>query len=304
MKLPTRLTPLGAHLISAGLIVFALVSCTTMPKPIPNKLTVKSTGETFYVDTILSARTGQPVAFEAMLEDLAGVRVVYVGETHSNSHHHLIQKRLIEVLYQRAPDLTVGMEMFDHRYDPVLAQWTAGTLDRDALIQKTHWYVRGSGWGFDFDLYEPIFDTIQAKGLRLVGLNVPFWIPSKISASGLDNLLPDERLMLASKIDTGNAEHRAYVEGVFKGNPHHQIKSPEFFYEAQCAWEDTMAESIARKLMAGPMVVVIGNGHIQNKYGVPNRAHSRHPAPFRTVYLAAVGSEVDLDVADYIWVTP
>jgi uncharacterized iron-regulated protein len=275
-----------------------------MPKQIPNKLTVKSTGETFYVDTIISARTGQPVTFEAMIEDLAGVHVVYVGETHTNSHHHLIQKRMIEALAAQYPELTVGMEMFDYRYDPVLAEWSAGTLDRDAFIQKSHWYVRRSGWGFDFDLYAPIFDTIQSKGLRLVGLNVPFWIPPKISASGLDNLLPDERRMIAAEIDTSNEDHRAYLEAVFNDNPHHQIKSFDYFYEAQCAWEDTMAESIARKLAAGPMVVVIGNGHIQHKYGVPNRAFQRNPVPFRTVYLASVGSEVDLAVADYIWVTP
>ncbi len=94
------------------------------------------------------------------------------------------------------------------------------------------------------------------------------------------------------------------MEAVFNDNPHHQIKSFDYFYEAQCAWEDTMAESIARKLGQNPMVVVIGNGHIQNKYGVPNRAYGRNPVPFRTVYLASVGSEVDLEVADYIWVTP
>jgi uncharacterized iron-regulated protein len=138
----------------------------------------------------------------------------------------------------------------------------------------------------------------------LVGLNVPGWIPAKISAAGLDNLLPDERKLLAAEIDTGNKDHRAYVEAVFNENAHHQMTSFDNFYEAQCAWEDTMAESIARKLATGPMVVVIGNGHIQYKYGVPNRTYARNQAPFRTVYLASVGSEVDLDVADYIWVTP
>jgi len=304
MKLPAWLTLPGSHLIAACLIFLSLASCTTMPKQVPNKLTVKSTGETFHIDTIISAHTGQPVTFEAMLKDLAGVRVVYVGETHTNRHHHLIQKRLVEALHQRHPDLTVGMEMFDHRYDPVLAQWSAGALDREAFLEKTHWKVRGTGWRYPFELYAPIFETIQMKDIRLVGLNVPGWIPAKISASGLDNLLPDEREMIATEIDTGNEDHRAYVEAVFNNNPHHQIKSFDFFYEAQCAWEDTMAESITRKQAAGPMVIVIGNGHIQYKYGVPNRAYNRNQAPFRTVYLASVGAEVDLDLADYIWVTP
>ena len=275
-----------------------------MPKQMPNQLTIKSTGESFHIDTIISAQNGQPVSFEAMMEDVAGVRVVYVGETHINRHHHLIQKRMIEALHQQHPDLTVGMEMFDHRYDPVLAQWSNGTLDREAFIEKGHWKVRGSGWRFPFELYAPIFETIQMKDIRLVGLNVPFWIPAKISASGLANLLPDERQMLAAEIDTSILDHRTYVEGVFNSNPHHQIKSFDYFYEAQCAWEDTMAESIARKLGEGPMVVVVGNGHIQYKYGVPIRAYKRNQASFRTIYLASVGEEVDLDLADYIWVTP
>ena len=117
-------------------------------------------------------------------------------------------------------------------------------------------------------------------------------------------MLPDERRLVASDIDTGNEGHRSYVERCLMNNPHHKIKSFENFYEAQCAWEDTMADSIARKLETGPMVVVVGNGHIQYKYGVPNRAYQRNQASFRTVYLASVGSEVDLDLADFIWVTP
>ena len=32
-------------------------------------------------------------------------------------------------------------------------------------------------------------------------------------------------------------------------------------------------------------------------------AFARNPATFRTVYLASAGSEVDLALADYIWVT-
>jgi len=286
--------------IAASLLLIMPFSCTTMP----TQLTVTNTGQTYPAETILSARTGQPITFDALVEDLAGVQVVYVGETHTNRDHHLIQARLIEALYLKHQELTVGMEMFDPRYDPILARWSAGELDREAFIKKSHWYARGNGWGFPFELYAPIFDMIQEKRLRLVGLNYPSWIRSKISTSGIENLLPDERRLLAAEIDTGNAKHRAYVEEVFNQHGHGRVKSFDYFYEVQCAWEDTMAEAVARNLPDGPMVVVIGNGHIRYKYGVPDRAYHRSQAPFRTVYLAAVGSEVNLDLADYIWVTP
>jgi uncharacterized iron-regulated protein len=270
----------------------------------PVNLTIKDSDQQFASDTIISTQTRSVVSYEEMLADLKQVQVVFVGETHTNAVHHDIQARIVQALHAGHPDLTVGMEMFDHRYDAVLARWTAGELDREDFIQKTHWYVRRAGWGFNFDLYAPIFETVRDNSIRLVGLNVPGWIPPKISKSGLDNLLPDERPLLAENIDTENAEHRAYVENIFNANPHHKIASFDFFYEAQCAWEDTMAASIARKMGDSPFVVLIGNGHIIRKFGVPDRVYARRQVPLRTVYLASVGSEVDWDYADYIWVTP
>ena len=270
----------------------------------PANLTIRDSDQHFAADTIISTQTRSAVSYEEMLADLRQVQVVFVGETHTNAVHHAIQARIVQSLHASHPDLTVGMEMFDHRYDPILARWAAGELDRQDFIQKTHWYVRRAGWGFDFDLYAPIFETVRDNNIRLVGLNVPGWIPSKISKGGLDNLLPDERQLLAEKIDTANTEHRAYVEGIFDAHPHHNIASFDYFYEAQCAWEDTMAASIVRKKGDAPMVVLIGNGHIVRKFGVPDRVLARSPIPLRTVYLASVGAEVDWDYADYIWVTP
>jgi hypothetical protein len=52
------------------------------------------------------------------------------------------------------------------------------------------------------------------------------------------------------------------------------------------------------------MVVLAGNGHIQFKYGIPDRAYNRTGASFRTIYPAPAGDVVELDIADYIWVTP
>jgi uncharacterized iron-regulated protein len=52
------------------------------------------------------------------------------------------------------------------------------------------------------------------------------------------------------------------------------------------------------------MVVLAGNGHIIRKFGIPNRAFARKGAPFKTVYLASVGSQAETSWADYLWVTP
>ena len=65
-----------------------------------------------------------------------------------------------------------------------------------------------------------------------------------------------------------------------------------------------MAETVAENLNGGQMVVLVGNGHIQFKYGVPDRAFDRTGASFRTVYPVGADNETDLKIADYLWVTP
>lgn len=95
-----------------------------------------------------------------------------------------------------------------------------------------------------------------------------------------------------------------YIEKIFEY--HKKLGREDFqsFYEAQAVWEDTMAESVANFSCKGPMVVLAGNSHIIYKFGIPDRAYHLKPMPFKTIYLASVGTTAELDYADYIWVTP
>ena len=284
-----------------GLIIFIglMWGCAVAPK----QLYIKDLSTSFEEGTIISGKTGMPISFEALMADLNGSRVIYVGENHTQMTHHEIQLKMIKAVFDQHPSMAVGMEMFDHSYQDVLDMWSAGELDQKAFLEKTHWYIN---WGktINYALYSDILNFVKENRIRLVGLNVPSYIQSKIAFGGIDSLLDEEKKHLPKNIDISNTAHRAYVEKVFK---HHHVRGMnnfEYFYMAQCVWEDAMAEAIAENLNDGVMVVLAGNGHIQYKYGIPDRAFRRTGAFFRTVYLAKVGSEVELDVADYIWVTP
>ena len=247
-------------------------------------------------EAIVSGATGLPVGWEEMVGDLAAARVVYVGERHPSTAHHRAQLRVIEALHARDRELAVGMEMFDRSYQPVLDRWSAGELDEARFLRRTHWYAN---WKFDYALYRPILDYVKANRLRLVALNLPFNIPPKIRVGGIDYLSDYEKGFLPARVDTSNAAHRAYVQQVFR---QHDFRSDfEDFYLAQCVWEDVMAESVARALGSGRMVVLAGNGHLQFKYGIPDRAFERTGAPFRTVFLASRGEAPAAGIADYIW---
>lgn len=284
--------------LGMGLALLILSACSLPQK----QMILKDMNQRYPIGTIVSGATGHPVTIDALVDDLAKASVIYIGEEHPNTAHHEIQLDLIRRLHKRVPDLAIGMEMFDFRYDMILDLWSAGEMERDSLIRKTHWYAN---WKWDYDLYADIFDYVRDNNIRLVGLNIPFHIPSRVRIGGMDGLLEDDRRYLPASVDLGNSAHRAYVEEIFNRHPHFKGDAAfDFFYEAQCVWEDTMAESVAGKMGDSPMVVLAGNGHIIKKFGIPDRAHSRSGAPFRTVYLARAGQEVELDYGDYLWVTP
>ena len=104
-------------------------------------------------------------------------------------------------------------------------------------------------------------------------------------------------------VDLADDRHRTYLEKIYALHRRPGRSSFDFFYQAQCVWEDAMAEAVAAHLADRRMVVIAGNGHIVGKFGIPNRAFRRTGVPFATVMPAPAGETVRLDDADYIWVT-
>jgi uncharacterized iron-regulated protein len=283
-----------AFLLSAILVLGA---CTMKPALVK----VEGFDRSLKVGSILDCRQGEIITFEALIQRLAGIRVVYAGEHHTDRNHHQVQLRIIRALVEKGGNVRVGMEMFDHTYAAVLDQWSAGNLDWNTFLKKTHWYAN---WRYDDSLYHDILAYIQKRHLKLIGLNIPFCIPPKIALGGLDSLSPYERAQLPQKIDTTQPEHRAYLKKIFA--MHHLKGREDFenFYAAQCAWEDGMAKAVADHLDNATMVVLVGDGHIKRKFGIPDRAFMRTQAPFRTVYLATPGTPLSRVDADFIWITP
>ena len=284
---------------AALMLLIFLWGCTMAPS---KKLTVEDMAASFPEETIISTKLGRPVTFDELIADLNSCRITYVGEKHTDAAQHQHQLEIIKALFREHPNLAVGMEMFDFTYQDVLDQWSAGQLDQRTFLRKVQWYAN---WGFDFSLYSDILEFIKDNHIRLVGLNIPGYIPDRIREGGIENLTDEDKKYLPKEIDTSNTAQREYLREVF--DHHHRIQGRvefEDFYTAQVVWEEAMAESIARNLDDHTMVVLAGNGHIQFKYGIPDRAFKRTGATFRTVYQAPAGIEVKRDIADYIWVTP
>lgn len=231
---------------------------------------------------------------------LSRAQVIYAGEKHTLAAHHAIQLKLLKALADKDPDLSVGMEMFARPYQPVLDLWSAGRLTWNQLLRKTHWYAN---WRFDAQLYRGLLEEIKRRRLKLVALNIAFHIPAKIAVGGIENLSPAEKAQLPVSIDYTNQAHRQYLKKIFES---HKLKGRDSFadfYAAQCVWEEIMAQSIAENLGNKKMLVIIGNGHIYRKFGVPERAFKRTAAAYLTIYPATDTRDLPQDTADFIWVT-
>ncbi|MEJ2098861.1 MAG: ChaN family lipoprotein [Desulfobacterales bacterium] len=262
---------------------------------------IKDTSTAVKAGTIISGSSGKAVSFDEMMADLDSYQMIFVGEKHAIQSQHTNELEIIKAVFKHNPSMVVGMEMFDRSYQPVLDLWSAGVLDEETFLRKVQWYAN---WRYNFALYKDILLFIKDNKIKIVALNIPSYIASRIRVGGIDNLSDDDKRYLPKEIDTQNTAYRDYVKKAFKEHHFKGHTRFEDFYMAQCVWDEVMAESVAANLGNKQIVVLAGNGHIQYKYGIPDRAFRRTGIPFRTVCQASVGDEIILSMADYIWVTP
>ncbi|ODS31951.1 MAG: hypothetical protein SCARUB_02924 [Candidatus Scalindua rubra] len=237
------------------------------------------------VGDIVHVATGEKITFSQLADSFDGVRIVYVGEIHSNMESHDVQVQVLKEFYTRYGDnIAVGMEMFKRSHQDVLDKWTRGEISEEDLLSSTDWWHE---WGFDYSLYKDILDFTRDNKIPVIALNITREFQKKIHEKGIEGLSKEERESLP-EIDTTDFYHRRYLERVFKG---HADMSDAFerFYLVQCVWEDIMADSISRYLSSPEgkdkkMLIFIGGGHIIYHFGVPKRVYRRNHLPYRTIH--------------------
>ncbi len=259
---------------------------------------------------IIDLKTGKAIDFPHLIDQLKTVDVIFVGEVHNNPEHHLIQVQLLQALAAgSASPPAVGMEFFDTTRQPALDRFMDGDLDETAFLEQVDWK---KSWRFPYRLYRPILWTSKDKGTALLGINAPSPVVKKVARSGLKSLTAEERQQVARHMDLDDQAHREYLESIFEQhqtnkNLKHGMQNFEHFYQAQCVWDETMAETIADYMKAhgGRMVVFTGNGHIVNKFGIPDRVLRRVDVKIATIVLFPLTERTTINkrMADYVWLT-
>jgi uncharacterized iron-regulated protein len=249
-----------------------------------------STGASRDEEVIRDARLRRDVSFETMVDDLATVPMVFIGELHTHPGHHEVQQRVLEGLHRRGVPLLLGMEMFERPYQPVLDRWTAGELSEEQFLREVSWY---ESWGFDWSLYRPILLFARDHHIPVVALNAERAIIREIGRGGLDAVPPWMRVRIPEELPVPDSgRHHESIFGIWRGHmPADMVVDRAAFrrfYEAQCTWDETMAESAAVALAGDrrrgtSIVVLAGAMHIEGFECIPERARRRNGLDYRTV---------------------
>ncbi len=231
-------------------------------------------------------------------EKLASKRVVYVGEVHTAYQDHLVQLELLRHLHNHNPDVAIGVEWFQARFQEHLDDYIQKRISEKELLNRTEYYSR---WRFDYRLYRPIMQFASEHGIPVIALNASTELIRAISSGGIENLPKEMSTQLPSSYDYSNAAYEKKLREVYELHPE---SSGEFrwFHESQLTWDETMADNVAKYLKENPahrMIVFAGSGHVSHRHGIPSRVQRRIDVKDATV-LTLKDGEIDPGIADYL----
>jgi uncharacterized iron-regulated protein len=240
------------------------------------------------------------IAPEELLEDLRRVQVVFMGEFHDHDGHHRAQLAIIDALDDDEKPLAIGLEMFRKDSQKTLDRWTANDMPLLKFLS-----VYNDNWSM-WPEYREIFLHARYEKLKLLGLNIPRSITSKVVRNGFKSLSSEERQMLGNVQCLVSPLYSDYIREALGGYGGHGEQFLHFC-EAQLLWDTMMARNLVEFLHGNPdyrVVVLAGSGHAW-KFGIPRQMLEEAQISYR-VLLPEVSNRVDRqnvtdEIADYLW---
>lgn len=233
-----------------------------------------------------------------LAEKLSSKRVVFVGETHNRYADHLNQLEVIRQIHARDPDIAIGVEYLQRRFQSKVDDYIAGRTTEREFLRATQYY---EGWGYDYRLYAPIFRFAREQHIPVRALNVPPSLPSAVARVGLKGLTAEQRAELPQQIEPASDAYKAMLREAFGAHGSAERGRFDRFVEAQLVWDEGMAKAAAEYLDANPgrrMVILTGSGHLVFGYGIPERLKRRTGASYGIVL--NTDREIEPGMADYV----
>lgn len=282
----------------ALLLVLTALGCARRPAP----LTPREEPAVVLPD-------GRALSDDELVVRLEAARYVLLGERHDDACIHRLQQKVIEVAADAGLDFAVGLEMVDVDYVAPMRAFNAGRLTLSALRRAVNWE---KGWGFDWWLYAPIFESAQRAGVRVESLNVPKRLLALLGGPEATLDISDEVRTdwLAPVVLPPPPEQLAFLQSVFEAHASHlpstEDRAAAFgrFVRAQSAWDTQMAWAARHVAQRSQRAfVLVGAGHVVNGWGIEHRLATLDPgAPVLSI--VPLDDEPSPDQADLFFACP
>lgn len=259
-----------------------------------------STGTALAHPHILRATDRTEISQTELLRDLTSVQVIFFGELHDQLGHHEAQLSLLRSLHKENRPLAIGLEMFRKDSQKALDLWVGGSYPIENFLNdyNDNWSMWGKYW--------EIFDFARRQQVKMIGLNIPREISSKVARNGFAALPARERQALGNVQCVVNPEYGDFIRRSMGGHGGHGNKFVNFC-EAQLLWDTMMARHLVDFLKANPkhrVVVLAGSGHAW-KFGIPRQLLEQMDVSYRVVLPEVDGrltrSQLIPEVTDYLW---
>lgn len=249
---------------------------------------------------IIRATDRTEIARDELIRDLASAQVTFIGELHDHAGHHQAQLAIIRALHNIRQPLSIGLEMFRRDSQAALDRWVSGNYPINSFIKDYN-----DNWSM-WEKYREIFDFSRKQQVKMVGLNIPREISTKVARGGFAALPERDRQALGNVRCVVDPEYGDFIRRAMGGHGGHG-QQYLFFCEAQMLWDTVMARNIIDFLKSNPgyrMVVLAGSGHAW-KFGIPRQLAEQMEVSYRVVLPEVDGrvtrGQLTLDVADYLW---
>ncbi len=239
--------------------------------------------------SVRDGRTGETIAFDAMLDQLAQSDAVFLGETHDDETTHRLELAVYEGLQQRKPQQVVlAMEMFERDVQQVLDDYLAGRLDEPAFLAQSR------PWPNYQTAYRPLIEQAKQTQGPVIASNFPRPLRTQVSMQGADalkNLKPEQANQAPREFHPNTDAYWRRVDNAVRGHLAMMrsggTDANSRLYSTQSLWDNSMGESCADALDKHPGHTVLHvNGGFHSAYwdGTVHQLKIRKPtASIRTV---------------------
>ena len=219
------------------------------------------------------------VTSKEILEDLASVRLVCIGELHTAESHHRAQLGVIRALHNGGRQIAVGLEMFRAEDQDQLNRWLRREIPDQVFVSV---YLRN--WNLPWELYSDIFLYCRDNAIPIIGLNVPNAVTRQVAQRGFSSLAEEQLQHLPPVSCNVDQVYQDFIRRAL-GDTHQHGGNFEYFCEAQLVWDTAMAWQALRFLKENPnhaLVILAGSGHAW-KRGIPEQIRRQSDITFRVI---------------------